>query len=85
MSDEFLNHQRGLMTPAERFFSITPGAGDLTHVPRALYVGVSGDVVIQDMDGNQVTLVDLAAGVFHPIRCRKVLGATDATNIVGAY
>lgn len=79
----------------ERTFSITqvravtPGPGDLdrlnTALPRALYVGVSGDVTLQAADDTAtVTLVGLAAGAWHPISCLKITAAS-ATGILVGY
>ena len=50
---------------------------------RWLYVGVTGDVSIQCLDGTNITLTGLAAGVFHPIYSIMINSAgTTATNIV---
>ncbi len=47
-----------------------------------LYVGVSGDVNITEWDGTNITLVGLAAGVWHPIYSIRVNTAgTGATSI----
>ncbi len=51
--------------------------------PRALYVGVSGDVTITTLSGTNVTIDSLAAGVWHPIMYKKVRSTgTTATNIL---
>lgn len=94
-TDPYQNDRPGLITPANSLFSITPGTSELTDYPRALYVGGTGDVVVVDMNGNEVLLKGLVAGVFHPVRCKKVLATattlgspaptTTATDIVGAY
>ena len=72
--------------PATDLFAVTPSdTNDLLVLTRGLYVGVSGDVKVTCMAGNVTTLVGLAAGVFHPIRVRRVWATgTTATNIVGA-
>jgi hypothetical protein len=77
----------------ERTFSITqvravtPGGNSLalgTVLPRALYVGVSGDVTIQAADdAASTTLVGLAAGMWHPISCQKITAATATGVLVG--
>ena len=71
--------------PAEALVSITPNdSANLSAPIRALYVGASGDVKFVDMAGTTITLVGLAAGVFHPVRAVKVFATdTDATDIVG--
>jgi hypothetical protein len=61
----------------------------LTNVTRGLYVGTSGDVVVQfsdDGDSATVTLKNLAAGVWHPVQVQKVIKTgTTATDIVAGY
>jgi hypothetical protein len=62
---------------------------DLVSPSRALYVGVTGDVTVifvADKDDDEVTLVGLAAGIWHPIQVRRILQTgTDATDIVVGY
>lgn len=71
--------------------NITPASGDVTlaRVSRALYVAVSGAVVVQfadDGDASTVTLTGLAAGVWHPMQVQKVLqSGTTATGVVVGY
>jgi hypothetical protein len=76
-----------LIIPAEEYSAITPSdAANLAKPTRGLYVGVSGDLVVDSLDGNQVTFVALAAGQLHPIRCTRVYATgTTATDIVGIY
>lgn len=51
-----------------------------------LCVGVSGDVAIADRAGASVTLVGLAAGMWHGIRTTKVFSTgTTATDIVAMW
>ena len=71
--------------PAEALVSITPNdSANLSAPIRALYVGVSGDVKFVDMAGTTITLVGLAAGVFHPVCAVKIFATdTTATDIVG--
>ena len=48
-----------------------------------LYVGATGNVNITQWDGTTITLVGLAAGVFHPIYSLVVNSSgTTATGIV---
>ena len=71
--------------PAGELFDITPA--DDTALPqscRGIYVGASGDLAIVDQKGNSITLVGLAAGVFHPVAPWSVDSTgTTATSIVG--
>ncbi|WP_049820079.1 spike base protein, RCAP_Rcc01079 family [Bradyrhizobium japonicum] len=61
----------------------------LTNITRGLYVGVSGNVVVQfsdDADSATVTLKNLVAGVWHPIQVQKIIkSGTTATDIVAGY
>ena len=81
----FKGNTPGLETPATNAVAITPN--DSTDVPimhRAIYVGVEGDVVIQDQSGTQVTFKSVQ-GVL-PIRPKRVLATgTTATDIIGLY
>lgn len=74
--------------PAENAFAVTPdNDNNLAEDTRGLYVGVSGDVKVDLVGGSTgITFVNLAAGVIHPIRARRIHATgTDATNIVGVY
>jgi len=52
----------------------------------ALYCGGSGDIVIETMGGDTVTLASVPAGLFIPINTvKKVKAATDATNIIALW
>lgn len=67
-------------------FAITPNdSGVLTGGPtRGLYLGVSGDVSCVMSGGTTVTMVGLAAGVWHPIQAQQVRSTgTTATSILG--
>ena len=87
MADEAV-HLSGFESPAVRAFSITPSdTADLTLLPRALYIGVTGDVsVILIDDDVAVTFVGVLAGSLLPIRAQRVRSTgTTATNIVGIF
>lgn len=63
---------------------------DLTSGPtRGVYVGASGNlavIFVGDKDADTVTLVGLAAGIWHPIQVRRILQTgTTATGIVVGY
>jgi len=69
--------------PAETAAAVT-AHDSITFAPtRGLYVGVSGDVKVTMVDGNDITYTGLAAGVIHAISCIRVYATgTTATNIV---
>ena len=71
--------------PADWLVDLGTGSDDPLDAPiRAIYVGAQGDVKITDIKGNDITLVALAAGVFHPVYATKVFSTgTTATGIVG--
>jgi hypothetical protein len=72
--------------PAEKYIALTPNDSTVLLPTRGLYVGVSGDVKVVSVDGNDVTFTSLAAGIIHPISCTLVYATgTDATNIVAIY
>lgn len=87
MSDNFKGHQPGLNSPASGANSITPNNNtDLATVTRAIYVGGAGDLRVKMINGDTVTLTNLAAGVIYPLRCSRVLAtSTTATDLVGLY
>lgn len=58
----------------------------ITPVPRALWVGVSGDLSVEFIDGTSVTLSGASAGVPLALQVSKVMATgTTATNIVALY
>lgn len=76
-----------ILSALEGAFSVTPS--DVTDFPRkstGLYVGVSGNVSVVMANGNEVTMVGLAAGVWHPLQIIRVNATnTTATNILAGY
>lgn len=85
MSDEFETLSKGLQSPADRHFSVTPNdSADLAVLPRSIFVGGAGDVAIVDADGVEVTYVGLSGMLpFRPTRIKAT--GTTATGIVGIY
>jgi hypothetical protein len=78
---------RGGDEPGRVAFAVTPtDATDLASYARALYVGVSGDLVIvpiDNADGATVTLKSHPVG-YCPVSVRQVYATgTTATNIIG--
>ena len=80
MIDNFDNQGSGLSSPAERFWPITPGAGELAEVTRYLWVGIEGSVEIEAMDGTSATFVGVSGLL--PVRAAKVLSGS-AGSILG--
>ena len=68
-------------------FEIIPDdATDLSHETIAIYVGFDGDLKVDLVGGDTVTMYNLAAGAWHPIQAKRVYATgTAATYILGAY
>ena len=76
------------MAPASNAFTITPhDTNELAFVTRGLYLGVSGDVAVTMANGDEVTFLNMAAGIIHPLRVKIVKDTgTDADlGIIGVY
>ncbi len=86
-TDTFRSHTRSLTSPPEHAAAILPDdAAELSHATRALYVGGTGDVSVQLLAGDIVTLANLPAGTLLPIRIIRVLASgTSATSLVGLW
>jgi len=71
----------------EAGYAVTPGDdNDQPHPGSGLYVGVSGDVKVDMWNGDTFTFVNLAAGIIHSIKVRRIYATgTDATDIVITY
>lgn len=71
--------------PAYDFFAITPdNANDLAMRPRAIYVGLDGNIVMHNNNGTSVTLTGVKQGSILSISPRRILATgTTATGLVG--
>ena len=87
MADYSPNRSIVELMQIEKTYSITANnSADVTNQTIAIYVGVGGDLKIDDINGNTVTLKNLLSGVWHPIRVKRVYSTgTTCTDIVGAY
>lgn len=73
------------VTGADDGFAVTPSDSTVfATMPRALYVGVAGTVVLRTALGTSLTFTCVAGAVI-PCRCDKVLAASTATGIIGLY
>ena len=86
-TDTFRSHSRSLTSPPEHAIAIQPDdAAELLHATRALYVGGGGDVAVQLLEGDVVSLVNVSGGTLLPIRIVRVLASgTSATGLVGLW
>lgn len=82
--DDFDGHSLGLTSPYVTGADVTPSdSDDLGFLPRALWVGGTGNLAVEFVDGTQVTLDGVPAGTELRLRVAKVLATgTTATAIV---
>ena len=87
MNDTFDNHAVSLTSPVTDAEAVTPNdTSDLAHVTRALYVGVGGELSVQMLSGDLITLSNVQPGVVYPIRVRRIMATgTTAAALVGMY
>ena len=85
MADDFDGYETGLTTPAVNAADIIPSdAAPLPFATRAIYVGTTGNVRMLMVSGDLVTLTNVQAGAFYPLRINQVLATgTTATGLVG--
>jgi hypothetical protein len=87
-TDTFLGVQpQGLMAPARSAAAISFHDTNEISVPRALYVGTGGTLVVRLMDDTaNVTLKSIASGSILDIRPKLVLSTgSNAADVVGLY
>jgi hypothetical protein len=86
ITDNFQSFPLTLGDPVADAQEITPSdSAELTHVTRALYVGVAGDVRVTLAGGTLVTFGAMTSG-WHPIRVAQVHATgTTATHLVGCW
>ncbi len=88
MADEFQSNRSGLSSPASRGATITPNNNnDLPTYTRAIYVGGGGNLsLIPVGQEGSISLADVPAGTFVPIRAKRVLQTgTSATSLVALW
>ena len=87
MNDVFEDHAQSLTSPVTAAETISPSdTTDLTQATRALYVGVGGELAVQMLSGDVVTLNNVQAGVLYPLRARRVMATgTTAAGLIGFY
>lgn len=74
------------LQPLDRLVAVTPSDSTALGLTSAVYVGATGDLAVVDAVGTSTTLVGLAAGMWHPIRVKKVLSTgTTATGVLAGY
>lgn len=78
--------------PSFQFSAVTPSNTaplkyhGVAQRAKAFYVGVAGDVAVQDDQGTSVTFTGCLAGVMYPVSTQVIMATnTTATNIVALY
>jgi hypothetical protein len=88
MADPFSGLVDGVSAPATRGVAVAPhDSNTLADIPKALFVGVAGDLVARGLnDTADVTFKNLAAGSVLPFRAKFVRATgTTAASIVALY
>jgi hypothetical protein len=84
--DNFSTAIDSLVAPARHCFAIVPhDVSALPRLPKALYIGSGGNIVVRAVDSDQdVTFVNVASGTILDIRARHVrVSGTTAANMIG--
>jgi len=70
--------------PARTAFDITPGATELAVIPKAIYVGGTGTIVLRAVDSSaDVTFQNVPSGFILDVRAQFVKAGTTATGLIG--
>ena len=87
MADPFINVADAPSAPATRLVAVTPhDTNPLPDLPKALYVGGGGTIVLAGAVGGDATLTNVPAGTILPIRARFVRATgTTAQAIVALH
>lgn len=83
--DDYGSQADSVSSPSLAPFAITPDdTTDLTRIPKALWVGIGGDVNVQGVNNAAPVLFqNVPNGFILPVRARRVLATnTTATGIV---
>lgn len=86
MVDPFKTRADSVFAPSRNPFSITPDdQAQISPLPKALYIGVGGDVTLRGVDGaDDVVFKNLAGGQVLDVRAQFVRASgTTAQDIVG--
>lgn len=71
------------VTPSNTVNILPPGNG--TELGCVLYVGKTGDLVVETVGGDTVTFKAVPAGMFVPVQVIKVLTTSTAEDIVALW
>jgi hypothetical protein len=85
-SDNFDRAVDSVIAPARNCFSITPSdLGELPLLPKAIFVGNGGDIVVRAVDSSSdVRFANVSSGTILDIRLKSIRATgTTASSIVG--
>jgi hypothetical protein len=83
--DSFPGSESSILGPANRWVAITPGAGDLVEIPKAIQnTGTAGTVTCTGDDGVSGILY-AAQGQVLAVRPRKITAVGAGVTIVALY
>lgn len=88
MADAFQTFADSVLSPGTRAVAVTPHNTDaLVDIPKALYVGVGGDITMRGVNGTvDVLWKNVQTGQIIPFRAQFIRATgTTATNIVAIY
>ena len=77
-----INAQDTFHSPAVDAFEVTPAPVPFEFTTKGVYVGGTGNVVVEMESGAQVTFIAVPGGTVLPIRAAKILPSSTATNMV---
>jgi hypothetical protein len=85
--DKFSDYPTSLTAPARDAATVSPNDSvDLTVLPRALYVGQTGNVSARLIGGQTVVLENVQGGTVLPVRAAGINATgTTATGIVALW
>ena len=86
-SDPYSSTSEALSDPCDQGFAISPhDSNELTVIPRGIYVGVGGDIVLITKADVTHTFKSVPTGSILPFRPKIVKStSTTATNLIGIY
>lgn len=83
MADNFSSHSKGMSSPADVHYAITPSdSTDLPRIPRGLRVLTSGNLAIRDRLGTDITY-PVVAGEVLAFRGVRILFTGTTATVVG--
>lgn len=83
-NDRYTISQNSLLSPSFDFVEVTPNdTVELDTIPKAIFVSVGGDLVVQGVTSDAPVTFTVAGGTLLPIRPKLVLAdGTTATGII---